>query len=244
MAPPGRIFRLMDLPTELRIMIAEYALTDKDELNWYWKDFTFRSGIFMSKSKVRLVDLTALSRVSKQLYEETAGLVWKWNRFNFGLGFSFSDYKSHRSYWNRFGHELLEAELEFFLQKAPPKVIGCIRNISMLVKPDHTVAWPWFWTHGLAAGLIQQLPYIAHVKIIMVQWTLDGDTPDLDEFIEHGRQVLGHLQTRLVAGKERKWRVFPDLKYYERTLLEQEIKKREMKAADIEEVMGWVEHGI
>ncbi|OAL43732.1 hypothetical protein IQ07DRAFT_665821 [Pyrenochaeta sp. DS3sAY3a] len=247
MAQSRHTLCLLDLPVELRIMIAEYALTDTDELDWSWTSCVSgsRSGTFLSKRNVRLVDLTALRRVSKQLCTETAGLVWKWNTFNFGRRAGLFNYRRPRSPWSSRADGHLRAAVNFFLEKAPPGVVGCIRNISIFVKPNHTLFRHCLWTDDLAERLIWELPNVACVKITLAHWTLNcgAATWDLEDFIGYGRKVLGHRQKYGDMGKERKGRFFPYLTDSEKKHLELSMKQ-EMGPVEIEEVMGWVKDGI
>jgi len=72
-------FRLMDLPTELRIMIAEYVTTSDLPLTWKWLSYVEgcpRVGTFDG-----LEELDVLGRVSPQLRAETTSMVRNNNTF-------------------------------------------------------------------------------------------------------------------------------------------------------------------
>lgn len=72
-------FRLMDLPTELRIMIAEYVTTSDHPLTWKWLSYVEgcpRVGTFDG-----FKELDVLGRVSPQLRAETTIMVRNNNTF-------------------------------------------------------------------------------------------------------------------------------------------------------------------
>lgn len=75
-------FRLLDLPTELRLQIAEHALRSREPLIWTW--ITYDPNGDTGKGTFKGLDsLTAITRASRQLHAETTGLVWKSNTFRF-----------------------------------------------------------------------------------------------------------------------------------------------------------------
>jgi len=74
-------FPLMELPAELRIMTARYALHEPDGLAWVWTTYrkvrrvaTLRTN-GASGGRKTLQDINALARTCKTLYEETRGLI-------------------------------------------------------------------------------------------------------------------------------------------------------------------------
>jgi len=78
-------FPLMELPPELRTMIAKYALHEPEGLAWVWTAYrkvqrvaTLRGGGVFSRSKT-LQDFNALGRTCKTLHDETRGLVLEVN---------------------------------------------------------------------------------------------------------------------------------------------------------------------
>jgi len=71
----------MELPTELRLMIAEYALASEEGLFWYWKAkyYAKRVGAFIDRQTYdRDHHITRLC-LSRQLRQETSNL---WTRVN------------------------------------------------------------------------------------------------------------------------------------------------------------------
>jgi hypothetical protein len=76
----------MDLPVELRLEIAEYAMTADFLFYWRWKRRALAGSFdldhdFRGRRVVKY--LNALSLVSRQLHIETKGIVWKMNTFSF-----------------------------------------------------------------------------------------------------------------------------------------------------------------
>ncbi|KAF2027184.1 hypothetical protein EK21DRAFT_115077 [Setomelanomma holmii] len=78
---PPMHFRLMDLPVELRLLVAEYVLQNHETLLWFWGR-SVRTGVYKGTFK-KLDTLTAITRVSRQLYAETKNLVRNLNTFEF-----------------------------------------------------------------------------------------------------------------------------------------------------------------
>lgn len=73
---PIRQFRFMDLPLELRNIVARYAHAADEPLDFKWLLYTPTKKIGTMDG---LDQLTALTRVSKTLREETLDLVWRLN---------------------------------------------------------------------------------------------------------------------------------------------------------------------
>lgn len=84
----------MDLPPELRIEIAKYAMSGDEPLKWTYTTYNYYRKVGTFKC---LDQLTSLRRVSKQLYQETSGLAWKCNEYefdghNFGVAYIFAEF--------------------------------------------------------------------------------------------------------------------------------------------------------
>jgi hypothetical protein len=84
-------FRLMDIPAELRIMVAKYALRRPRAFSWIWTNYrkgprvaTLRAGSKYDLA-AKLEDVNAIARTCKQLYQETQGLVLYVNIIKFDL---------------------------------------------------------------------------------------------------------------------------------------------------------------
>jgi hypothetical protein len=77
-------FRLMDLPTELRLMIAEYVLTEEKGLWWIWTVFspTRKVGGFTTYSSHKLYS-NNLAQVSRQLHDECHDVLLSCNTLVF-----------------------------------------------------------------------------------------------------------------------------------------------------------------
>jgi hypothetical protein len=80
----------MELPTELRIMIATYVLHVPGGLQWIWSNYLKgpKVATLMHHAhyhSVRLEDANALARTCKQLREEIQGLIFSLNVIRFNL---------------------------------------------------------------------------------------------------------------------------------------------------------------
>lgn len=85
------LFPLLDLPAELRILVANYVLRVPDGLQWFWRNYrkgprvATLNGRSISFRHKYMEDFTSLSRTCKQIYEETRGLVLQVNVISFNL---------------------------------------------------------------------------------------------------------------------------------------------------------------
>jgi len=84
-------FPLMELPAELRIMIAKHVLHVSDGLWWIWINYRKGPRIASVEGKPRYLrsssvdNITAIARTCKKLYQETHGLLCAVNVVDFNI---------------------------------------------------------------------------------------------------------------------------------------------------------------
>jgi hypothetical protein len=212
-------FRIMDLPTELRVMIAEYALTSEERLCWEWLNHESKpaSGSGMCRGTFAgLEQLTYLCRVSRQLYKETSTIVWKNNNFAFeenNLGIICDD----KDNFGLTPRASLRHAHGFFLRVAGPAFTSRLRYITLGLYLGRTRGGSLL--KGLhAASKLANLTAGATVSIHNSCWTQkDPKTSinnDLHDFITYraiGNEHSAALLDLYPARKSRNWIVYPAL---------------------------------
>jgi len=228
----------MDLPTELRLYIAEYALVSQKPLTWYWSEYTKtnKTGSFHNIERV-----TALTRVCRQLYAETTGIVWKVNELQF------QPRQSRRSFWaieDQNGNEnfllATSTALLLFLQRVGPSVstrlpsvvFGLWKSLLFLKKEDFAVM-----------DTIAELLPPRSLKLHFRYWGVRDPEHDVGDFVHWfmiaGRDIGGLLARLDLKPVERKWRIFPNLEDSNKKHLEENLSTDMFQLA-----LEWIEHGL
>jgi hypothetical protein len=145
-------FRLMDLPAEIRLLIAEYALSFKN-ITWTWARYfpnekaeKFLCHARRDDGEYRICDSYSLSLVYKQLAHETRNLVYKINTLEFNEnerfkstppnipGYSFIEFtdddNDDESRNNHFSIAVTVWKL--FRTSCPSSVLAAVRNVHLL----------------------------------------------------------------------------------------------------------------
>jgi hypothetical protein len=140
----------MDLPIELRLMIATHALRSDNPL-WFKVDSTpsGRKGIFRG-----LEQCTGLVRACKQLHAELSSLVWTVPTFGF-VGPTWPAFSFFSSARNGDRTQLFFETFEFFTRKAMPQKLGNFQIHTNVIEHKSS---PW----GLKgfAEAVAQLPKV------------------------------------------------------------------------------------
>jgi hypothetical protein len=111
-------FRFMDLPVEIRLQVAKYVIRNDASLGWKWvtQKNNKRVGKFTGMRSVNPLGL-----VSRQLYADTWGIMWKVNTVNFiGSRVGLNLYNGRTSFTEVYA---------FFLRKIGPKAATLLRSI-------------------------------------------------------------------------------------------------------------------
>jgi hypothetical protein len=231
----------MDLPVELRIKIAKYALTSEHSLPFRWVQNSASDwvGTFYGLDK-----LTAFTRVSTQAYGEFKDLVWVVNEFMFDpayllrletlegnwvfddlklIGEAFTLFSRNVRYTNRFP---VTVHLTVTCHE------GTGRTLRNLQSIDQTVS-----------HLIKQAPQV-RCKIYDAAWTvrtfgLQRDRYAVDEFDTVGKCLVACLAQLDASGTVRKWKLHPELLEYEL-----EDVRQALISAGVEDGDKWIDEGI
>lgn len=231
--PPITRFRFMDLPVELRVMVARYALTADQPLEFRWITYTATKKI----GGFEYIDrLTALTRVSKAVRKETADVVWMLNTYKFGMQtrdtfinydhhIEFSDLKQVLEIFIRFGERKSLAKINIWLEW----YIFDWRIFEQLTKVDQMIR-----------SLSIRQPK-ATWRLYDIGWHLDSEfvIPDtIQRFKENAKSRLEALAKLDATNSSRAWKLFPEVYCGNPEF------SAELQAAGLLEAGDWVEHGL
>jgi hypothetical protein len=244
-------FRLIDLPVELRLRIAEYALAQDEPLRWYWSTYQSdkKVGSFQG-----IEELTALSRVSQQLYSETANIVWKVNTVAFQytcLGDAFhAAFWSLPSFMRTIRKETLDVSMSyrFFLSKVPDIIRKNLKTaIFCILLPPITddIAFHLHFLSGLAKLtpymriVIQATNWSVHqATLVGSKHTITTSYAHVDDFWRTGLDLELFMHSFAPKGDPRNWLLYPtchgDLS----------VLKGYLKEDLLHRALGWHAHGI
>jgi hypothetical protein len=225
----------MDLPTELRLCIAEYALISSlgHELFWHWSVNAYACERKVVGCLLNLDAITPLRLVSRQIYKETEGLVWKVNTFYFDeddLGLS---------HWERFGSPrgAVEQAFKYFVRNVGSKATSHIRSLVFKVCVQDWGLWLKTFLDWLTE-LIEPFP-AAQVQIHDFLWQIYQDG-----FWEAGHKYKDELAKAGYGDKNaRNWRIFPIDLNGEGEGIPDKLAAV-LDEAQLAEVMDWLKNGI
>lgn len=181
-------FRFMDLPTELRLRIAEYTLAEDRPFYWAWNMWSL-PGSRWGRFSPRVEKTVGLCRVSRQLHKELSPLFFKVNTFRFE------------------GTLVQDCVLAYqtMARSLPTHQLRGL-NISFVVSYDHSP--------GGIRDLYREINQIAalkelaptHLKVEFCKWTLDDE---VIKFLSWGRAIVEQLAGIDLCAADRNWRFFP-----------------------------------
>jgi hypothetical protein len=233
----------MDLPIELRLQIAEYALSKETPLTWIW-------GFFDPTSKKKLgtfdglQELTSLARVSRQLHSELSGYVWRLNEFSFHAKPYVGDSNGSRRRNVRLMHV-------YFVRNFPTTHLGDLRLITLNMNATKDS-----WTKSV---FLQSLPSLARgtpnarVRIWLDDWNIydkrligaySSDVPSgaidlkIDKFMSQGREWEHLLSAPGLEATKRNWRIYPG-QYNDFSMLKDHLERANLQVA-----LEWRDKGV
>lgn len=228
-------FRFMDLPLELRNIVARYALTADQPLRFEWLRYT-------PTKKIGTLDgldqLTALTRVSKSLRRETKNLVWRLNDFSFGDDVAIGSHIDPSFRHCEIG-AIEEAIRVFFhrlstttLSRAPIQLEFCTLNAP-------TEFYTEIEDLVTSCSLLKPRP---EWKVIDASWVFDCSgtwfattDPIFEKYTKTLKQYLAQFDATIPL---RRWRVFPV------AYPGSEEAMRHMVAADLSDAQVLFENGL
>jgi hypothetical protein len=225
---PRLPFRFMDLPTEIRLMIARYVMKSHVSLQFRWLEHTLTKsrGTFQG-----LDSLTALARTSKQNSVELSDMIWSINTFSFPN--FMADGLEDDSLDSLPQILLLEDTFDLLFLNTHFKQARSI-EIDFEVSIESVKAVP----------KITNLIPNAHFKVFDMSWRFSGKSDHLRpsvirRFCERQRNLTKELAEDEVRCRPRNWRLHPFF-YGEST---EEVKKK-LLAAGVTEAKKWVDEGL
>ncbi|KAH6643534.1 hypothetical protein C7974DRAFT_407272 [Boeremia exigua] len=238
--PDPQPFRFMDLPIELRVEIARYALASDEPLSFQWSYGAEKELIGSFRG---LEELTALTRVSKQLHTELANITWTVNtHFRFDSiasdevqeDYDYDDVDVDQN------NIMVDKALVYF-----SKVIvnACFsKTLFIIVKYylRHHREYKHFREH--MSSLAKQLPMVKWT-VINGLWNLTSEcvkrTVLIADFMSRGRQAASELAKLDADGIPRNWNLLPLIIGGHRTQI-----KQKLLAAGFEEAAEWMDRGV
>lgn len=210
----------MDLPVELCLQIAEYAMSSNATHEWRW--LSRQAGKQVGKFK-GLHQVTALSRVSRKLYSETACLGWKLNRFVFKECLLGEDYAAVPGLDDPNRNKKVVSSAfdaySFFKNKVSLKTLESIGVITLQAKGA---------TSSIGKRHCRRLRQLAtemptvQFRLELLDWdyygyelddednrTLTQNWRSVADFFTHGYQLRRWLGDNGYFVPSRNWRVFP-----------------------------------
>jgi hypothetical protein len=197
---PKPKFRLMDLPVELRVHIAEYAMHNPNGLKWVhiqpdvdeerWvQGFNMLMDCFESPYGSD----ASLTVVSKQLREETKGLLFKVNTLTFS-----------------------RARYLFFRSKVSAAVLDSIRYLRISVSTNPgliEVKHPGLKVMLRWIDEASEIPVNTSVSVELTDWCLSvyGKSKATNAFVDQGHSICARLQDLRRCLPRRLVRVWPSL---------------------------------
>jgi hypothetical protein len=225
----------MDLPTEIRLCIAEYALLSSPgkELTWKWSESALKLDDKIVGYFTNLGAITPLRLVSRQIYKETEGLVWKVNTLYF------NELDLEGFHWQSFGtlDGTVEQAFEYFVRNVGSKASSYIRSLVFKIyRPDNE--WFLYGEFDSLNELFKPFP-AAQVQIYDLIWPTYRIA-----FWETGHKYKDELAKVGYGDKNgRNWRVFPTNLTGQGDAIPDKLAAV-LDEAQSAEVLDWLKNGI
>ncbi|KAL6711517.1 hypothetical protein ACN47E_004451 [Coniothyrium glycines] len=255
---PQKAFHFMDLPVELRVMIAKFVFYQPKGLSWFWKvpHQGSRIATLHVPYGADLDTINALARTCKALYYEIRGLFLEVNVILFGT-FSMFKYGSVSQFISLQGDlsysltATLDA-LKFYRRNVPPYLQGLLRRIHFTLMQEEISDYVCHVTN---------IDAYTEVTAECYDWKLSAITNNHREALEYeGRFSKDyeheHMQKQAVdflnkgkgiqqlvaslTAKSGKWRVSPLAKAQDKV----DKFKNYFTEDEMKMVVDWCYHGI
>lgn len=247
----------MDLATELRLMIVEYALTDEKDLKWKWTKYRIRARAGTFKGTTTLANLTAISRVSHQLYNETKNLVWKLNTFCFLEAddpdnyFRDSDMSDEEDEDLGVAIELqgVTSTVEFLGRAKQPWPVEHIQHVRVIRRPFEYIPKTRYCLVDAISSLAGMIPE-TRVTLRDYNWVLreghpDNLAEDFEEFVYEGLAMSTYNNSLpLYVAYPRNWRIFPVVDSWALGWLNSITSEDGFNMRHVELAKKWINNGL
>ncbi|KAH6643533.1 hypothetical protein C7974DRAFT_407271 [Boeremia exigua] len=236
---PHHPFRFMDLPTEIRAIIAGYAFKSDQMLVFRWLErrSTGWVGVFEGTE-----ELTALARTCKQAHSELSHMVWKINTFRISGDILIPPPRSTFHY-PQLQESLLEA-IKFLVDSSNGRTF---KSLSLVVPIEMVAGF------GSSCGLAESsLTYCFHIQNLMPEARIEfyarwWECDDYEEgFVVRVRMTLqvGYSMIKALANEDSKgipraWTLHPYISSRDWIVM-----KQNLIAAGREQIIKWAEEGL
>ncbi|KAF2732376.1 hypothetical protein EJ04DRAFT_578430 [Polyplosphaeria fusca] len=207
------VFPLMELPTEIRILIAEFALYREHGLWWilatgyrrgyFFEDYLdFREAYLWEHDEIRK-PCNQLKYVCRTLYNETKGIQFKVNTLRFEK--PFNDDLQLR------GHVHLRHVQSFFDTVPAPWILSAIKNIAIIYRAYEREEYELLCLPSEYQETVRAHPAIAF-QMVCRHWSTGdewGRIVKLPDFLNKGRKVKDMMDKLRSTGGAQNVRVFP-----------------------------------
>lgn len=228
-----KTFRFMDLPTELRLHVARYALAARSHRSptWKWKKVFAPAGSRVGNF-AKLEGVMALTLVSRQLHAELSPLLREANTFEFDQ--FVTDAVDVASVWDAFS---LFARSTPYQQLSKMNIqFGIFDGISGEYEAHSTSALE------MLRQIAQQFP-ATRIKIIDNRWHLNEvlikNRNRLVVFIEQKGLIDRNLVLHDLGESKRTWRIFPEIDHLDLGVIQEALRYEGLEIA-----CDWIEKGI
>jgi hypothetical protein len=242
-SPIVQPFRFMDLPTELRIKIIRYALTDKYRPFFRWTTYTSAA----KKGCLYSYRINAITQTCRQVHVESRNLFWQTNTIQFSgdICKSFEDAKTEYKCRHVPEETFAKDAIAFFVRSMQPGKIAPVPVslcLELYIGAEYTFQTTLVELHDLIATLTKDAPNLS-ISIADRDWsiltTYLGIEKELASFQEYGRNLTAALAQLCASGVQRNWKVFPHVNPFKVGIV-----KRGLIAGGVEEAEEWIGKGV
>lgn len=233
----------MDLPTELRIKIIRYALTDKYRPFFRWTTYTSAA----KKGCLYSYRINAITQTCRQVHVESRNLFWQTNTIQFSgdICKSFEDAKTEYECRHVPEETFAKDAIAFFVRSMQPGKIAPARVslcLELYLGTGYNIQKTLVELHDFIATLARDAPNL-FISITDCDWpilvTYLGIEKELTNFQEHGRMLTPALAQLCASGAQRNWKIFPHVHPFNIGTV-----KQGLIAGGVEEAEEWIEKGV
>jgi hypothetical protein len=232
----------MDLPAELRVQIARYALADGSTKEWRWLVYTPTKVVGTFRG---LTQVGPLCQVSRQVNREMRAICWNVNDFAF-TAYCMNYFYPEDSEDEEAGILGVFEAYEFFLRGISTEVSSALR--SVIFSTDLEIGVGALDRHADVFRRIHQLSQLkphVQIKVTVQDWILftsyDSDCwLDHCDFLTTGFNWVDELDAAGFADRsKRAWKLFPLFEPPDQHWLESRLDE-----SDVELALDWFNNGI
>jgi hypothetical protein len=226
--PPAGHCPLMNLPVEIRVMVAGYALHNEDEIWWRWAEAERKPRSFVGSFRTSFnKNPNPLALTCRQLNQETRSLHLKVNNLNF------DDYPHG-------GNSCYAVpSFAFFLEHASEEMIKAVRTVDLI-----TLSLPRYEKELRVINHLIEDKLNITIRVEARWWSvynsIDWPEDDISRFMEIGHNPSPEFSELVSNGKKRPWKVYPSIHS------DMQIRRfrKQLSAEELALAKQWIENGI